>query len=285
MTNIETYDARDVCRDFMHKRCMKGDACKFIHDTNICFHWWKNGSCKFGTACKKMHVQRNARKPKNTECFEPMQRPVDLHIVIDQGTWIDKCTTKVTSRDVVLAPNLFADFAPGELYKALVDEVHTCGIPPERLFKMWHGNETIEGTHVIADDKTRWKETCPTFDMVIKRLCDFFDMESKATRFNWYKDTSQWKPFHHDAAALDPEKAKAQNFTVAVSFGATREAAFEHAISKTVISMPQPDGYTYAFSKDTNVIWRHGILQDMPQRNEGRISVICWGYIPYMLDV
>ena len=82
-----------------------------------------------------------------------------------------------------------------------------------------------------------------------------------ATRLNWYRDSSEWKPFHHDAAAIKPDKAKTQNLTVAVSFGAERDAAFEHATTKSTISMPQPNGAIYVFAKDVNVIWRHGILQ------------------------
>lgn len=78
---------------------------------------------------------------------------------------------------------------------------------------------------------------------------------------NWYRDSNEWKPFHHDAAAIKPDKAKTQNFTVAVSFGAERDAAFEHATTKTVISMPQPNRTIYTFGKDVNIIWRHGILQ------------------------
>ena len=34
-------------------------------------------------------------------------------------------------------------------------------------------------------------------------------------------------------------KARTQNITVAVSFGAERDAAFEHAANRCVISMPQ----------------------------------------------
>ena len=64
-------------------------------------------------------------------------------------------------------------------------------------------------------------------------------MNVQATRLNWYRDTNEWKPFHHDAAAVKPDKARTQNMTVAVSFGAERDAAFEHAKTKTVISMPQ----------------------------------------------
>jgi hypothetical protein len=110
-------------------------------------------------------------------------------------------------------------------------------------------------------------------------------MDIKATRLNVYEDTSQWKPFHHDAAALKADKGNTQNFTVAVSFGATRDAAFEHAETKTTISIPQPDGCVYAFSKDTNIIWRHGILQELPIRVSAcRISIIAWGYTVNMKE-
>jgi hypothetical protein len=207
-----------------------------------------------------------------------------MRIVYDAGTWIDKFTSDITSRDVVIVPNLFADFAPGELYRKLVDEVTTCGVHPDQLFKLWHGNETTLGTHLIADDKTHWKDACPTFNLIIDRISDFFDMRVEATRFNLYKDTSQWKPFHHDASGVKPEKAAIQNFTVALSLGATRETAFEHATTKTTVSMPLPDGTIYCFSKDTNIIWRHGILKEAQTRELGRISVICWGWIDNMRD-
>ena len=29
-------------------------------------------------------------------------------------------------------------------------------------------------------------------------------MTVEATRFNWYTDSSNWKPYHHDAAAIKP---------------------------------------------------------------------------------
>lgn len=109
-------------------------------------------------------------------------------------------------------------------------------------------------------------------------------MDIKATRLNWYKDTAQWKPFHFDASSVKPEKAKVQNFTVAVSFGATRDAAFEHDKTKAIISMPQPDGTIYAFGKDTNCLWRHGILKEKDVRDEGRISIIAWGWVDNQIE-
>ncbi|KAF0685776.1 Aste57867_22384 [Aphanomyces stellatus] len=223
-----------------------------------------------------------AKKAKNTECFEPMTKPVDLRIVYDLGRSTDSITTPLTTRDALLAPNVFSDFAPHELYRRLVDEIQRCDVPEKDLLKLWHGNDKIEGTHLIANDRTRWKSQCPTFTLVIDRLRAFFHMDIQATRFNWYTDTAQWKPFHHDAAYVSPEKAAVQNFTVAVSFGATRDAAFEHAKTKTVVSLPQPDGCVYAFCSDTNGIWRHGILADSPVRDQGRISVIAWGKVHNM---
>ena len=304
-----------VCKNFMYKKCNRGISCKYIHNNQLCFYFWKHGNCKFGNDCKKSHEPTNneeyflrrllcpevpvannnnnneknnkftSSRKKNTECFEPMTKPVDMRIVYDIGTLKDKSSTQLTSRDILLAPNVFNDFAPGELYNNLVEELDNCGIPHEKLLKMWHGNNKIEGTHLIADDKCTWKNMCPTFQLVIDRLKTFFNMDIQATRFNLYKDTSQWKPFHFDAAAVKPEKAKVQNFTVAVSFGTTREAAFEHAKTKTVISLPQPDGCIYAFCNDTNIIWRHGILQDNPVRDEGRISIIAWGWVNGMRQI
>merc|ERR1719187_1092198 len=131
---------------------------------------------------------------------------------------------------------------------------------------MHHGNQEIEGTHVIADDKANWKRNCPTFSMVIDKMAEYFNMDVKATRFNWYRDSSEWKPFHHDAAAVKPHMARTQNFTCAVSFGAERDAAFEHAETKTVVSMPQANGMVYTFGQDVNIRWRHGILQVPPER-------------------
>jgi len=283
----------------MYKKCDKTD-CKYIHPINLCFHFWKNNSCKYNKECRKSHVYEQDnhtkqerkehpkikktpyKKKRNTECFTPMTTPVDLRIVCDLGKKDDILNTDLTSRDLLLVPNLFDDFKPGEMYSKLVSEIEECGISKDKLLKLWHGNDKIEGTHFIADDKTKWKNECPTFHIVINRIKKFFNMDIQATRFNWYTDTSQWKPFHHDAAAVKADKADVQNFTVAVSFGVTREAAFEHANTKTVISAPQSDGWIYAFSKDTNIIWRHGILQDNPIKNEGRISIIAWGWVDNM---
>lgn len=228
-----------------------------------------------------------SRRQKNTETFVPMLRPVDVRVVTDMGGSTSKLSAQLTDRDILIVPNLFSDMKPLELYNKLLNEVKNCGIPESELFKMWHGNDKIEGTHLIVDDRVKWKDQdriyssrVPTFNMVIERIANFFEMDIKATRFNYYKDTSQWKAFHFDQNHLKPVEERVQNFTVAVSFGVTRDAAFERDTrDKIVISFPQCDGMTYAFTDTTNDMWRHGILQELPVKDEGRVSIIAWGQI------
>ena len=294
-----------VCRNFMHQKCTRDD-CKFLHDPTICFHFWKYGNCKFDTACKKQHIFNNndtssktsnqQKKPnkknkdkynnkrfRNTESFDPIdKKSVDMRILLDlrsfsQNNKVD--LPAITSKDVVLSPNIFDDYQPYEIYDKLIQEIENCGISQDDLLKLWHGNDKIKGTHLIADDKLDWKTKCPTFNMVINRLTSFFNMKINTTRFNWYKNNDHWKPFHHDKSFIDPTITKLQNFTVAVSFGTTKDAAFEHAKTKSVVSVPQKDSTVYSFGNDTNAIWRHGILQDKNQDSKGRISIIAWGWI------
>lgn len=243
-----------VCRDYLRGGCTRPN-CRFRHEEDL-----------------PRRSTKQQRRPKNTESFEPLTKPVDMRIICDLGT--TKGTIPIATRDVVLAPNVFSDFEPHSLYRQLEDEIMSCGIPQDRLLKLWHGD-----SHWIADDHTHWKDKAPTFAMVLERIRSFFGMDIKATRFNWYKDTSQWKPFHRDAAALKAKQAEQQNFTVAVSFGATRDVAFEDMKTDVVISIPQADGQIYAFARDTNILWKHGILKEPTTRGEGRISIIAWGWV------
>lgn len=226
------------------------------------------------------------KRIKNTETFEPLKKPVDMRIIYDLGCYQDKLYKELTTRDVLLVPNLFRDFEEYEIYNRIIDELKNCGIPEEKVIIPWHGNNVIPGTHMIASDWEKWKRMSPTFNMVIGRIREFFDMNIKATRLNWYQNTEQWKAFHFDAAKVNPEKAKIQNFTVSVSFGKTRDCAFERDdILKNVISMPIGDGEIYCFTKETNEMWRHGVLQELPKIEEGRISIVAWGWIDNVKEV
>ena len=211
-----------------------------------------------------------------------MTRPVDLRILYDLDQ--HSLQQSLTDRDLLLVPNLFKKYDKNEIYNELVYEIETCKLEKKDLLKLWHGNDKIDGTHYIADDKLKWKDSCPTFNKVLQDIIKYFNVTIKATRFNWYLDSDQWKPFHHDSAAFDPKKAETQNITIAVSFGATRYTALEFNEKnvnnmKTTISIPISDGEIYVFTNTTNKLWKHGILQEKEFKDEGRISIIIWGWV------
>jgi hypothetical protein len=212
-----------------------------------------------------------------------------MRILYDCST--EKCRLSIQTQDVIIAPNLFCDEDNYTIYNKLIDEMNNCGIDNDKLWKLWHGD-----THLIADDHLHWSSktvftphgtinNVPTFHMIIDKISKFFNMDIKATRFNFYRDNNDWKPFHHDAAAVKPDKAKTQNFTVGVSFGFNRDIAFEDALNNTgnrrIISIPLPNGSTYCFTRDININWKHGVLPIKNKYNSelGRISIIAWGYI------
>eukprot|EP00760_Papus_ankaliazontas_P005255 PhM_4_TR12468/c0_g1_i1/m.79239 len=267
----------DVCRFYLNGHCKKNDKCRFKHvdaPTSSASKHTYTPAAAVAANNKKKRRPPMAKSRNNTENFDPCHDPAHMRVVFDTNP--ERLTINVQSRDVVVAPCMFNRRGDENMYERLVAEIEACSIPQENLLKSWHGD-----THWIADDSTGWKKQCPTFVSIVKRIQEYFGLDIKATRFNWYKDTSEWKPFHHDAAAVKPDKALTQNFTVAVSFGVTREAAFEEVESKKVISFPLPNGSVYCFARDVNVMWRHGILQIPPEKqtNEGRISIIAWGWL------
>ena len=219
----------------------------------------------------------NQKRIKNTETFEPNHTPADMRVLVDVPTSSSSCI-RLQTQDVLIVPGLFCNADNLEIYNNLLKEMEECGI--DNLWKLWHGDN-----HLIADDHRNYKERIPTFILIINKIRDYFKMDIKATRFNWYRNDKEWKPFHHDASYIDPEKAKIQNMTVGVSFGATRDIAFEDAIEnkghRRVISFPLSNGTTYAFTRDINSNWRHGVpqLPENKQGQEGRISIIAWGFV------
>ena len=119
-------------------------------------------------------------------------------------------------------------------------------------------------------------------------MAAYFEIRQKTvgTRFNWYTSSSDWKPFHHDSAAFNFERAKNQNITVGVSFGASRELAFLHAKTGEKIYFPQTNGMIFAFGRDVNINWKHAInaLPVEEHDGKGRISIILWGWAPNVIE-
>ena len=266
-----------ICKHYAKNQCNK-EKCNFTHIDNICRYYFF-GNCKDGSKCNKSHdyklnVPKESTKliKKNTESFEPYYDNASMKVNV--GVYSSQNQTysyPYTKDDVILVANLFSDI--DNIYDKLLNEMKMTGINNESLWKLWHGD-----SHIIADDHLNWKNKCPIFTLVIDRLKKYFNMDVKATRFNWYRDSKDFKPLHHDAAAVDMNKAKVQNFTVGVSFGATRTAMFEHAKTRTRVSFPLVDGSVYCFSSQVNVDWRHGIPA-VEVDEGGRISIITWSWV------
>lgn len=276
------------CRFFMNGECKKGKDCLFLHDDKICKHFY-NGYCKYGDKCKLIHyinndLKNNSKKSKkkiikkNTESFKPDHTPADLYIHIGNHKDIIY-KKKLGDSDVVLVNNLVElYFDSKSVYDVLLEEIKRTGEDKD-IWKLWHGD-----THYIADDKREgWKENCPLFNYIIFKLSTYFNIEVKATRFNWYRDSNEWKPYHHDASAVDPKKAAKQDLTVGISFyeksNSFREISFQHAKTKSSVSIPLDNGMVYTFGKKVNIDWRHGIPQATDNNLGGRLSIILWGKI------
>ncbi|KAL3906868.1 MAG: hypothetical protein SGILL_009101 [Bacillariaceae sp.] len=238
---------------------------------------------------KKATSRGNGR---NTESFDPkstLVRP-DVRVLVGNPS-SETLGKQLKHDDVVVVPELFGAEDDWSLYYKLVEEL------TELQSKETKGSEFIswhEGSHLICKEP---KES-PTFQMILKRLCDYFDIDAKSagTRFNWYKDSQDWKPFHHDSAAFNPRRAKNQNITVGVSFGAMRELAFIRAVPEHLqqdpnyqhyqrqhppcrMYFPQTNNGVFTFGRDVNIHWKHGVnaLPESEQSNKGRISIILWG--------
>jgi hypothetical protein len=260
--------------------------CKFIHDVNLCKHYYR-GNCKFGEKCKKSHDFKvpssgpsnkkqsrlhKKKRVKNTESFEPDHSAPDMRVIINTNKEENKY--KMTNNDVMILPNFFEEEDDRLIYNQLLKEMDECGFSKEELWKLWHGD-----SHLIADDKLGdWKSKCPTFISIIEKMRSYLDVDVKATRFNYYKDNSDWKPYHRDAAAIDERKGKTQNITIGMTFGSTRTASFQHMKTKTRVDFPLSNGSIYIFNKQVNIDWMHGIIQELEPNDEGRISIIIWGY-------
>jgi hypothetical protein len=261
------------------------------------------------------------------------QTSPDVRVLVGSSS-AQKFTKPLRHDDVVVVPELFGMEDDWSIYYQLVEELTQ--LQKQQVkgseFISWH-----EGSHLICKEPTQ----CKTYQKILARLCEYFDIDasSAGTRFNWYKDSQDWKvstavhgtaqhnkvhgtnkssisnltacfsllvvfftpltfqqPFHHDSAAFNPKRAKNQNITVGVSFGATRELAFIRAPPEHLqhdpqfqwyqkqhppvhMYFPQTNNGVFTFGRDVNIHWKHGVnaLPPSEQSGKGRISIILWG--------
>jgi hypothetical protein len=143
-----------------------------------------------GTILERMTQKATKRgNGRNTESFDPnstLIRP-DIRVLVGNPSH-SKFQETLTHDDVVIVPEMFGPQHDWTLYYRLVEELTQ--LQQDQVkgseFISWH-----EGTHLICKEPQQSK----TFQMILQRLCDYFDMDatSVGTRFNWYKDSQDWK--------------------------------------------------------------------------------------------
>ena len=115
-----------------------------------------------------------------------------------------------------------------------------------------------------------------TFHRVVNEMSAHFDVEVYATRLKFYRDGSDWKPFHHDSHAYGGREQR-EDFTMGASFGGERELAFLHEPSGQQFSFPQNNGDVFAFTTEVNKRFKHGVPKLTRGVGGPRFSIIAWG--------
>ena len=220
-------------------------------------------------------------KGRNSESFDPrstLVRP-DLRVLV--GPKRDELNKPLKHDDVLIVPEFFSSEDDWKIYYDLIEEMRDLQAKNEKGSEWisWH-----ENSHLIVKNPKGSK----TFQMIQDKIAKYFGIkqESIGTRFNWYRQSDDWKPFHHDSAAFNVSRAANQNITVGVSFGATRELAFLNANNGTKAYFPQTNGMLFSFGRDVNINWKHGInaLPESEQDGKGRISIILWGKVNNVIE-
>jgi len=214
---------------------------------------------------------------RNTESFDPISTFVRPSMRLICGpSGVKHYPKSCKHDDVIIVPNFACETDDWSIYYKLVEEMRSLQEEGQKRSEWiaWH-----EGCHLISQNP----KNCPTYEAILQKMCDYFKIDPKnaGTRFNWYRDSSDWKPFHNDSAAYNPGRAKNQNVTVGISFGAERELAFMHGKNGTRLYFPQTNGMLFHFGRDVNISWKHGVnaLPKEEHSGKGRISIILWGNV------
>jgi len=120
-------------------------------------------------------------------------------------------------------------------------------------------------------------EFSETFNIIVNKMAEHFNVEIVQTRLNYYLNGTHWKPHHHDKHCYENEKeCIREDFTMGASFGATRSLEFQHVESGIKFDFPQRNGDIFAFDSEINKKFTHGIPKISKPIGE-RFSIIAWG--------
>ena len=119
------------------------------------------------------------RKRRNTICFKPDYSSPDIRVNVGFGLW-ERYAYDITENDVIIVPALFNNIFPNskEAYDKLLNDMNYDDFCP------WHGNNEIDGTHWILDDRSTSKKKSILFNKIIEKIGNYFNMDIHATRYN-----------------------------------------------------------------------------------------------------
>ncbi len=178
----------------------------------------------------------------------PRTGPPAMRLLV--GAIGERFQRSCSSRDVIIVPDFLCSKEDFNIYHQLLNELNDCIKETAAMTKsLLHQHFTHN--HLIADETNWWIDSCPTMVHIVKKVSHYLNLKVSYTRLNIYRDNSDWKPYHHDAASKPPAKGKGgsydrtavdyetrlQNYTVCVSLGAERDVSFQHASTKTSIDI------------------------------------------------
>lgn len=164
---------------------------------------------------------------------------------------------KILDGGAVYLPNFFCKRRDYTIFNKLMDELSD----KEGVIE-WSKHHKYENP-----------EFSETFNNIVNTMAKHFNVDVIQTRMNIYKDSRDWKPFHHDKHAYADHR---EDYTMGASFGDTRELEFLHEESDNKFSFPQHNGDIFAFDTEINKLFMHGIPK-AKRRVGKRISIIAWG--------
>lgn len=176
--------------------------------------------------------------------------------------------TSILRGNAVYIHNFISDEKDMKLYDALKAElVASTGA------KMTGSGGLIDWSkHQVFDNPT---DISQTYNDIIEMLAEYFDVDVYATRLNYYRDGTQWKPQHNDSHAYGG-RALREDFTVGLTLGATRSLLFVHEASQREFNFPQTNGDCFAFTGEVNQLFTHGVPR-VHTPTADRFSIIAWG--------
>ena len=203
----------------------------------------------------------------------------------DASNMASKFASKAMRGEISMADGqLAADFESVLKGEAIYLPEFHCG---KNDFALLAGLAKDMETHELASEgggMVNWSkhlkhenpEFSQTFARIVQAMSEYFDVDVYATRLNFYRDGTDWKPFHHDSHAYGGRE-KREDFTMGASFGGERELTFLHEPSGSQFSFPQRNGDVFAFTTEVNKRFKHGVPKLTRGIGGPRFSIIAWG--------